>query len=122
MVNSGATDAQWVGMYESGEIACTGGTSGTLTHGLGVTPYRMQVYLRCKTAEKGYVAGNEVALITPDSTGANDYGVQLYLTGSTTTISYVVGAQGCRVLNATTGVGGQVTDANWRLVIRAWAY
>ena len=46
--------------FESGEIAISNGTTGTVAHGLGVVPKSVRSVIRCKSAELGYSVGDEI--------------------------------------------------------------
>ena len=112
-------------MFESAEISLTKGDTATVAHGLGVKPKRVEPYIRCKTAEGGYSAGEELLMnwvVASGSTNAN--GISASIVDSTN-LRYVVGNDVSIYIPkvaATTGNYFTITNANWKLVLRAWAY
>lgn len=97
----------------------TDGTTLTLTHGLGVTPVRVSVTLRNNTsgAVLGIAANREVAIPLYEDT--NDHGVSW--SANATDLHITVGANGIRVMreDATIGTMAAITNANWRMIVRA---
>lgn len=111
--------------FESAEQSCTLGNNGLLAHGLGVKPTHVQGYLRCKTAELGFVAGDEIPVMGLVQGSSFDVatGVQLQIVDATN-IRFAVGDQTLwRGFAPTTGHETVAfTPANWAFVARAWAY
>lgn len=104
--------------FVSDELALTNATRATLTHGLKLTPTRLQAFLVNKTTEYGVAVNRRVAISGFED--ASDYGVQL--AASATDVSYTIGANGIRIMREDAGNEGQfatVANANWRLVIVA---
>jgi phage-related tail fiber protein len=120
LMNSGATAPQWSTLpftksFQSAQQTITSAGSLTLAHGLGKKPGLLMTSLVCLTAEAGYSVGDEVFVsqaaqsLVPDATNIN---VRF---GSTAGTSY-------SVMHKTTGVTPTgITNANWQLVVRAWA-
>lgn len=102
--------------YISAEQTITSGTVTTLAHGLGVMPKQVQVTAICKTAEAGYAVGDEIPMHNDAATSSYNYGVGRNVTN----IRCICGAQGIAAINAS-GVLTAITNANWRLIVRAWA-
>ena len=101
--------------YVSGEQTIVAEGNITLAHGLGVRPSLFYAVLRCKVAENGFLAGDEV-LVTDSA--SDNFGVSLFTRGTTE----IRAAFGSNVpLNYPTGSAGYATPANWRLVVRAYA-
>lgn len=105
--------------YASAEQAISNAGAGTLAHGLGGMPALIQARLICKTAEQNYSIGDEILLGTQDQT--SDRGVSIKADATNITYRYVNSATPFSYPNATTGAIAALTNANWRLVIRAWA-
>ena len=99
-------------------------TAGTrvLAHGLGAVPKLTTYELVCKTAEAGYSIGAilEIGIMAAPS-GSSEYNASAIKDATNITVRYASGANVFNVLHATTGVGVVLTDANWRLVVRAYA-
>lgn len=107
--------------YVSPEILIPANANATLTHGLGATPKSVFLSVICKTADIGYVVGEEAILgsvFTGVDAGTN---VGIQTASNATTIRYRVATVGVAVMNMTTGVPVLLTPANWRLIIRAYA-
>lgn len=104
-------------MSQPQEIA--DGTVLTLTHGLGVTPSRVTVTVRNNTAAAilGIGANREVSI--PLYEDANDHGVSVSF--NATDINVTVGANGIRLMREDAPIGAMaaITNANWRLIVRA---
>jgi hypothetical protein len=109
--------------YDSGELAITSGGTLTLAHGLGVAPQELRPLLRCKTAEAGWTAGDEIA-ITFANTGtgfAAHRGLGLRADAANIVLRYGSGASAFGYAHGGTGAEANLTNANWRLILRARA-
>lgn len=101
----------FIDSFTSGEIAISNGGGGTITsHGLGVEPTSIEVFIRCKITEHGYPAGivqrymGEKFVVAPNAVGlfyrfANE-------------------SQPITLRDLTTGAAFSATNANWRMFIR----
>lgn len=107
--------------YESPEQAITPGGPFTLAHGLGVKPTIVSAELVCKTAEHGFLVGETIPAQWIDGTGGN--GVQLAWTATDVVgrYSYAYGPTVFKAGHKDTGIHVNLTDASWRLVVRAFA-
>lgn len=106
------------GPFVSGELSLTNATRTAITHGLQLTPTRLQAFLVNKVTEYGVAVNRRVAVSSFED--ANDYGVQI--SADATDIAYTIGANGIRIMREDAGNEGQfatVTNASWRLVIVA---
>lgn len=105
-------------MAESGELSVSSGTV-SFAHGLGARPKRFAVYLRCIVAEWGYAEGDEV--IPPTAVDAGiDRGGSVY--ANATNVVARQAEEGWFVFTQTGGVLQSPNPANWRVILRAWAY
>ena len=88
-----------------------------LTHGLGEVPKVVQWVLRCKTAENGYLVGEEIDISCQGYSAG-----RLGLYASLTKCSFVYDTKLTLPLEDATSTW-DVTDAdtNWKLVCRAFA-
>ncbi|MER9658563.1 hypothetical protein [Mesorhizobium sp. M0159] len=122
LMNAGATAPAWTTLpftasFESAQQTITNAGALTLAHGLGVQPKLYIAFLQCATAELGYSIGDEIPLTSENS---SNKGVSLV--ADATNINVRFGSTTMSILNKTTGGGnGAFTNANWRLVVRAWA-
>ena len=106
---------------ESSEISITQAGNGTVAHGFGAVPVFYTAVLRCKTTESGFAVGDEIFAgnaVNIDKTTTR--GVQIH--AGATNLEYQFGNSPAvfSVLD-TSGDEVDLTDANWRLVLRAWA-
>lgn len=110
--------------YVSPEQVITSAGSLTLAHGLGVLPKLYRTSIICKTAEQNYSPGDVVEVggfADVTDTGSFTKGVAIFSDSDNIGIRYVSSASAFQVINKTTGASAQVTNANWRLVVRAYA-
>lgn len=99
--------------YNSGEITHATGIT-TVSHGLGRMPYFWRVHLRCKTAQAGYVAGDEIDVTNMgDGDGARGY----VSWASATQIKYSIDSTSIQNTNADHTT---ITASNFRLIFYAW--
>lgn len=106
--------------YESAEQTITAGGLLTLAHGLGAKPTRIRIYFVCKTAELGYSVGDEIELgDRQNSGGASGYGT-VYKADATSIYVRMGSAIVGLLLNWSTGVQAQITNANWKIIVKAW--
>jgi hypothetical protein len=110
----------WQGVrhYDSGQQTITAAGSLTLAHGLGVQPPIVEIYLHCVTAEQNFSVGDESLFIFGPT---NNNGLNMAPDASN--LSIRIGSSGSfGLLNKTSGVGFVVTNANWKLIFRAYVY
>lgn len=104
--------------FTSAETAIGGAsTNTTVAHGLVVVPRLVYVVLRNKTAELGYSIGDEVTL--SNVFGATALAV-LSIYCDATNVGIVQSAGNINIWRKDTFVGGAITIANWKYVVRAW--
>jgi hypothetical protein len=100
-------------------------TAGTLAlaHSLSSTPYLIIPYLICKTAEQGYSIGDEVKAMDQNTStaGADGYGMAVWTDGTNISCRFGSAATVFLTANKTTGVTTGLVNANWKLIIKAWA-
>jgi hypothetical protein len=117
---SWATPIFSVQYVSSNQTITTGGFL-TLAHGLGIAPESFYLELVCVTAEAGY-AVNDVVLAHANSTtnGVNRFN-SIYYDATNIYVRYSNNATCFAVANATTGAAAPLTNASWRLRVRAFA-
>ena len=107
--------------YTSPQQTITAAGSLALAHGLPVKPKLIQLSLVCATGELGYTAGDEVFLSGGMATEATaNRGVSIVPDTTNVNVRYGSAATVFVLPHKTTGVATAATNANWRLVIRAW--
>ena len=104
--------------FESAEQTITAAGALTLAHSLGVTPDRFAAYLVNQTAEIGYEPGAPV-WISIGGAGTNR-GMAVTADALNIYIRYGSDANTFELLGATSGSTTSITNASWRLVIKAF--
>lgn len=105
--------------YTSAAQTITAGGSLTLAHSLGAMPTLLQMRLKCVTGEHGYSAGDEVLAWNGDANAGR--GASVVPDATNINIRYGNDANTFNVNNKTTGASAAITNANWSMIIRAWA-
>lgn len=96
-------------------ISAAGGL--TIAHSLGAEPLLMQAHMVCKTAEFNYSIGDKV--YTNNGTNANR-GFSVSFDSTNLTIRFDDAAVPMRIKDKTTGNEEDATNANWKIVFKAW--
>lgn len=124
-MNAGATAPEWGDQvfskgYTSAQQTITSAGALTLAHGLGSKPKAVEIFLVCQTAEGGYSIGDEV-FATWHMDTSNGRGIAIV--SDATNLNCRFGSSGgvFVAIHKTTGVIFNLTSANWRLVVRAFA-
>jgi hypothetical protein len=105
--------------YESPQQTITSSGALTLAHGLGRKPVLTKLVLQCTTAEFGFAIGDEVTEIMQGFNGVAR-GVQIVPDATNINVKYGTDANVFWVIRKDTGATTQLTNANWRFVVRAW--
>ncbi|TRD03795.1 hypothetical protein FJV76_14250 [Mesorhizobium sp. WSM4303] len=126
-MNTGATAPQWLTApftkaFESAQQTITAGGSLTLAHGLGVQPKLYQIYLIAQSAVLGYTSGDEV-LVNPSFAASDPSGRGASIVPDAANINIRFGsdANSFTIIRKNNGDVSTITNANWKLVVRAWA-
>ena len=90
----------------------------TLAHGFGAAPSGLACRLRCQTAEHGWAVNDEMAAELSPSGAPKVNSIwadatNVYVRFSNTASCFNGG-------NKSTGSAAELTNANWRLIVRAW--
>ena len=118
-----ATDVPFRESYESAEQTITVAGLLSLAHGLTAKPALMQFVLKCKTAQYGYSVDDEV-VINPHRSGASTVssgGIAVVADATNIVVRYANSSSVFYVLDKSTGNLNSLTNANWALIVRAWA-
>lgn len=105
--------------YTSPEQTISNAGTATLTHGLGAIPKLVQLRLVCKAGDAGYSIGDEI--IWGTVMAGNDRGVGITVSATEIIYRFLNNASPMVYTNKSTGAITTLTNASWRLVIRAWA-
>lgn len=95
-------------------------SAGTLTiaHGLSSIPKFVLGFLKCVTAEVGYVNGDITPMIGDN---ASNRGASLTWDATNIYIRYGSNTSAFSLINKTTGSGTNVTNGNFRFIVKAYA-
>lgn len=113
--------------FESTQQTITPGGLLTIPHGLTIPPKQINCFLVCQTTENGYTAGDVLAVtnfayfITAGGT-AYSQGQSIKADSTNAIVRFATGGGGTTVyssINGSTGDPVNLTDANWKLLIRA---
>jgi len=108
--------------FNSGNKTITAAGTFTVAHGLGAEPFLICCWLKCLTAEYNYSIGDKVLIPggTASST-ADNKGHSIVVDSTNIVLRYGANVNTYDILNKTTGGGVGITNANWALVIEAFA-
>lgn len=110
-----------ISKFTSAEQTITAAGSLTIPHGLGTADLMVQARLICKTAEGGYSIGDEVVVNNSINTSANPQGQSIVPDATNLNIRFGSNASTYDILDKTTGAEFNITNANWKLIVKAWA-
>ena len=108
--------------FTSAEQTITAAGLLTIPHGLGASPSLIQLRAICKTAELNYSVDDEV-VVNPagnDISGTSNRGFSIVLDATNLNIRIGDAVSSFTILDKTTGAAGSPTNANWKLIVRAW--
>ena len=105
--------------FTSSEQAITSAGSLTIAHGLGVKPELTQCSLICKITEHGYAVDDDIDL--PTGWAQTLRGISINRDTTNIEVRFGTEAAALYYLNKTTGAPAYLTNANWRLIVRAYA-
>lgn len=107
--------------YESAQQTITSAGSLTLAHGLGSSPKLVQTTLKCVTAEQNFSVGDEIVVFGTDQSSASTDRANTFVIDATNISVRFSSAGNCFVVaNKTTGAAVGLTNADWKLIVRAW--
>lgn len=109
--------------YNSGSLTITSaGTTGNLAHGLGAVPKILDFYLLCLSADVGYGSGDIVRISGgQEYEGSSSKGIGVTFDATNINVRFGGAGNVFTLINKTTGAAGGITNASWKLVIRAYA-
>ena len=107
--------------YISPQLAVSSAGSFTLTHNLDKRPQIVEVYALCLSAEAGYSAGDKVLLGNNRSLSNVDSHYVLVISDTEIFFRFSNAATPIYQAHKTTGNAQAFTNANWKVVIQAYA-
>lgn len=114
-----AARPQFTRVFTSSQQTISNAGGATLAHGLTVAPAMIEVFLVCITAELGYSIGETIVWGT--FWQSQERGLAVSFDSTNINYRYVAQATPFSYVHKTTGASAALTNANWRVVIRAWA-
>lgn len=106
--------------YVSPEQTITSGGLLTLAHGLGAVPSNVVLQLSCQTAEAGYAVGDKPFVSFNQSDGGTSIYNTSYANATNVFVRFSNISSCFKIGHKTTGVSTTLTNANWKLIVRAW--
>lgn len=108
-------------IFSSSNITITSAGTVVVAHGLAAAPALVTMALICVTAEAGY-AVNDVVLVGPNASSSGSNRVNSVVVDATNLTVVFSDASNCfMVPNKSSGNAAALTNANWRLRLRAFA-
>jgi hypothetical protein len=107
--------------FESAQQTITAGGLLTIAHGLARQPVIVGVELQCATAENGYSVGDRILAGPTNTAGGTSVSNSFRYDSTNIYVRYNNSGNVFLSNNAGTGLPVQLTNANWRVVVRAWA-
>lgn len=107
--------------FTSSQQVITAAGALTLAHSLGTTPILIQARLVNLTAESGYSINDEVVVNPGLNTSAAACGLSIVPDTANLNIRFASNATTFNIVHKTTGAVVATTNANWKIVFRAWA-
>lgn len=120
----GITDAPISKEYVSGQQVIDNGALVTLTHGLGAIPKIVQYVLVCTADDAGYSVGDTLLVWGAGGSGGtgDNRGNYPVITATSIAVRYANSGTGAWTIQAkSSGVQAPITNASWRLVVKAYA-
>lgn len=117
-----ANTPAFVKSFASPEQTITAAGALSLAHAMAVAPKLIVAELVCKVAEQGYSINDVLAIgvgLIPHSTA--NRGVSVVSDSTNLSVRYGSDANTFAAVNKTTGAIAALTNASWRLVLRAYA-
>lgn len=107
--------------YESPEQTITSAGALQLEHGLGTASIIVQAWLKCISADLNYSVNDEVLVPgwQDSSSTADTYGVSIVPDSTYLNIRFGSRASVFKIADKTTGTGGDIAIAKWKVIFRA---
>lgn len=120
LVSYHAVDGRPILAYDSGVQAITNGGNLNLSHLLGVKPTRVQLFLRCKTAEHNWSIGDEIMWAAGNEGGFGSYGLTVSTTTTQINIIFPSTVAAGTLIDKTAHTQVTLTPNNWEVIVRAY--
>ncbi len=118
--SNGSSSFGFVKMFESSQQTITSAGSLTIAHSLPAKPKLIYGELVCQTAEAGFSVGDIYGPFIMPSTGSTAQGMSVRCDATNLYVRFGSYGYVFWVDNNTTGDAINLTNANWKLVLRAW--
>jgi hypothetical protein len=116
-----ATTSAFSTSFTSSQQTITAAGSLTLAHGLGAIPSLIQCQLVCQSADLNYSTNDVLLIGTGESSDGANYGLSIVPDSTNINVRFASTAGTFWAVNKTTGVRASIANANWKLVVKAWA-
>jgi hypothetical protein len=109
-----------VNKFTSSDQTITSAGSLTIAHGLGSAPFEWSAYLKCNTAEEGYTAGQIIKITQGHHNGSDDEGLTMQADASNVYVNFAGNSRVFQAVSKSANARVRLTNANWRLIVKAW--
>ena len=113
-----------ISTFTSSEITIAASTKTTLAHGLGVIPFQFDLYLICKTAQYNYVVGDIIKVTQAYHSTAGTSSIGAMMSADATNIFLTTGPNSAggmfKAFNKDTGGDVTLSNANFKMIVKAW--
>ncbi|MCA3247394.1 MAG: hypothetical protein ING29_13055 [Azospirillum sp.] len=106
--------------YTSSDQTITSAGLLTLAHSLGGAPTLVFCQVVCATAEHNYSIGDVVFWYSAQSNASGSFGAAVLADATNVSVRFGAAASPFALPDKTTGIVQPLTNANWRLRVRAW--
>lgn len=106
--------------YKSTEQTITSSGLLTLAHGLGAAPSYVRLQLSCLTAEAGFAVGDKPFVDMNQPTGAASIHNTVWADATNVLVRFSNNANCFAIGNKSNGAATLLTNANWKLIVRAY--
>lgn len=107
--------------YDSDDQTISNAGLLTLAHGLGVKPKIFQFFMVCRTAQYNWSVGDEIPIYAPGQASTSNTGFIAGIDTTNITVRFAPLTNPMIIYDKTSGVAQFATNANWRLIVRAYA-
>ena len=110
--------------FTSSEITIAASTKTTLTHNLGAIPFQFDLYLICKTTQYNYSVGDIIKVTQGYHSTAGTSSIGAIMSADATNIFITTGPNSAggmfKAFNKDTGGDVTLSNANFKMIVKAW--
>jgi len=118
------TNLAGISKFTSAETTISSSTKTTFPHSLGAIPFQFDLYIKCTTAEAGYVIGDIIKPTQAYHSTAGTSGIGAILSADATNIYLTTGGNSAggifKGFNQDTGSEVTFTNSNFKIIVKAF--